>query len=122
MRKYEEIKPWSREQVDKALRDDDSKALLYAVVAVAMYDKDWRYAQDLCVRLSSHSHFNVRGNALLGFGHISRVHRQLDQSVVQPIVEAALHDLSDYVRGHAVDAMDDTAHFLGWQYAKSSSQ
>jgi len=77
---------------------------------------DWRYAQDLCIRLSSHPHFNMRGNAVLGFGHIARVHQQLDQVVVQPIIEAALRDANDYIRGHGVDAADDTAHFLGWQY------
>ena len=120
--KYEEIRPWSREDIDKALRDDDSKALAYAVVAVSIYEKDWHYAQDLCVRLSSHSHSNVRGNAILGFGHISRVHGQLDQTIVQPIIEAALRDPNNYVRGHAFDAADDTAHFLGWRYTKTSEQ
>jgi hypothetical protein len=116
--KYEEIAEWTRDVVERALRDDDPDALLRAVVAVAMHDADWRYAQDLCIRLSSHPHFNVRGNAVLGFGHIARAHRQLDRVVVQPIIEAALRDANDYVRGHGVDAADDTAHFLGWQYDK----
>lgn len=114
--KYEEIPEWTRDAVEQALRDDDPDALLRAVVAVAMHDADWRYAQNLCIRLSSHPHFNVRGNAVLGFGHIARVHRQLDQVVVQPIIKAALRDANDYVRNHGVDAADDTAHFLGWQY------
>jgi hypothetical protein len=113
---YEEITEWTRDAVERALRDDDVDALLRAVIAVAMHDADWRYAQDLCVRLSSHRHFNVRGNAVLGFGHISRVHQQLDRAVVQPIIEAALRDANEYVRGHGVDAADDTAHFLGWKY------
>jgi hypothetical protein len=81
-----------------------------------MHDGDWRYAQDLCIRLSLHPHFNVRGNAVLGFGHIARVHRQLDRAVVQPIIKAALLDANDYIRGHGHDAADDTAHFLGWHY------
>ena len=114
--KYEEITEWTRDAVEKALRDDDADALLRAVVAVALHDTDWYYAQDLCIRLSSHRHFNVRGNAVLGFAHIARIHGQLDRAVVQPIIEAALHDADDYVRGHGVDAADDTAHFLGWQY------
>jgi hypothetical protein len=116
--KYEEIPEWTRDVVERALRDDDPDALLRAVVAVAMHDADWRYAQDLCIRLSSHPHFNVRGNAVLGFGHIARVHRRLDRVVVQPIIEAALRDANDYVRGHGVDAADDTEQFLGWQYDK----
>ena len=118
--KYEEIPKWTRDAVEQALRDDDPNFLLQAVVAIAMHDADWRYAQDLCVRLSSHPHFNVRGNAVLGFGHIARVHGRLDRAIVQPIIVAALHDANDYVRGHGVDAADDTTHFLGWQYDRES--
>jgi len=114
--RYEEIPEWSHEQVELALRDDNPEALRYAVVAISMYDEDWRYAQDLCVRLSSHPHANVRGNAVLGFGHIARVHGQLDRAVVQPIIEGAKRDPDDYVRGHGFDAADDTSHFLGWKY------
>lgn len=113
---YVEVTEWSHEQVDQAFRDDDPEALLLAAVAVSMHDPDWRYAQDLCVRLSSHQHFNVRGNAVLGFGHIARVHEQLDRELVQPIIEAALEDEDEYVRGHAIDAADDTVQYLGWKY------
>src|SRR5690349_17057152 len=114
--RYEEIPKWSHEQVEQALRDDNPEALRYAAVAISMYDRDWRYAQDLCVRLSSHPHVNVRGNAVLGFGHIARVHGQLDRALVQPIIEAAMRDPAGYVRGHGFDAADDTSHFLGWKY------
>jgi hypothetical protein len=114
--KYAEITEWSREAVEQVLRDNDTEALLRAVIAVSMHDEDWRYAQGLCVRLSLHPHFNVRGNAVLGFGHIARVHGQLDRAVVPPVIQAALRDESDYVRGQAHSAMDGTAFFLEWRY------
>ncbi len=114
--KYEEITELSREAVEQALREGVAETLLRVVIAVSIHDADWRYAQDLCVRLSSHPHFNVRGNAVLGFGHIARVHRQLDRALVQPIIQAALRDESDYIRGQAISAMDDTAFFLKWHY------
>jgi hypothetical protein len=113
---YVEIPEWTRDAVERTLRDDNPEMLLQAVIAVSMYYADWRYAQDLCVQLSSHWHFNVRGNAILGFGHIARVHGQLDRALVQPIIEAALRDTDDYVRSHGVDAADDTRHFLGWKF------
>lgn len=116
--KYEEPPEWTRDAVERALQDDDANALIRAVIAAAMYDDDWRYAQDLCVRLSSHRHFNVRGNAVLGFGHIARVHGKLKRAVVQPIIEAALRDADDYVRGHGIAAANDTALFLGWKYGR----
>ena len=114
--RYEELPEWSRDAVAQALRDDEPDRLLRAVVAVAVYDADWRYAQDLCIRLSAHRDFNVRGNAVLGFGHIARVHRHLDRDLVQPIIQAALCDSNGYIRGHGTDAADDTSQFLGWTY------
>jgi len=113
---YREIGPWKHEDVEQAMRADDIEALLVAVLGVSMHVDDWSYAQDLCVRLSSHPHFNVRGNAVLGFAHIARVHRRLDRAVVQPIIQRALHDADDYVRGHADSAVDDTVIYLKWSY------
>ena len=113
---YRQHSVWSHEAVEQALQANDPATLLQAVIAVAMYDADWQYAQSLCIRLSSHPHFNVRGNAVLGFGHVARVHRRLDRAVVQPIIVAALQDPDEFVRGQGYGAADDTSHFLGWQY------
>jgi hypothetical protein len=118
--RYEDTPEWSRDAVEQALRDDEPDRLLRAVIAVAMHDTDWRFAQDLCIRLSSHQNGNVRGNAVLGFGHIARIHRQLDCDSVQPIIKAALRDADGYIRGHGTDAADDTAQFLGWKYDELS--
>jgi hypothetical protein len=114
--KYEEPREWTRDEVERALRDDNPDALLMAVIAVSMNESDWKYAQDLCVKLASHPHFNVRGNAVLGFGHIARIHGKLDRPIVQPLIVAALQDESDYVRGQADSAVDDTKIYLGWHY------
>jgi len=55
--------------------------------------------QAVCVRLSGHSHFNVRGNANFDFGHLARTCRTLDELLVKPLIEAAFHDPNEYVRG-----------------------
>jgi len=117
--KYREAVPWSRETVERALAADDPELLLQAVIAVSMHEEDHQYAEDLCVRLSKHPHFNVRGNAVLGFGHIARVHGKLDRTRVFPIITAALNDPDEYVRGQAEFAKDDTAHFLKWKYKRA---
>jgi hypothetical protein len=114
--KYVEVTEWTRQEVEAALQEDRPESLLRAVIAVSMYDEDQAYAESLCVRLSKHRHFNVRGNAVLGFGHIARVHRYLDKELVHPIVRAALADADEYVRGQAQSAKDDTAFFLKWKY------
>ena len=57
-------------------------------------------------------HFSVRGNASLG--HLARIHRRLDRLAVLPIIEAALLDPHEYVRGQANAAADDIEQSLGW--------
>ncbi|HEX5999556.1 MAG TPA: hypothetical protein VFZ16_09195 [Hyphomicrobiaceae bacterium] len=62
----------------------------------------------------------MRGNAILGFGHIARRLRRLDRRIVQPIIHAGLDDDEAFVRGQADAAMDDTMHFLEWDEYKTS--
>jgi hypothetical protein len=69
----------------------------------------------VCLRLSGHPHFNVRGNAILGFGHLARTCGALDEGRVKPLIERALKDTDEYVRGQANAAADDLAHYLGWR-------
>ena len=52
------------------------------------------------------------GNAIPGFGHIARIHGLLNESTVKPVIEAALRDESEYVRGQANSAANDVAFFL----------
>lgn len=105
-----------RESVAEALRRDDVAFLRRAVVFISMYSEDYDYAVDLCLKLSSHSDPQVAGNAILGFGHIARVHRRLDQEKIQPIIDAGLSSPYFEVSGHAWSAADDTSHFLHWRY------
>ena len=112
--KYEPIPEMSVEGVEAAIVRNQPDELLLAVLSAALYGSDLGWAQGVCCRLSAHQHFNVRGNAILGFGHLARNHGQLVRSVVLPIIEAGLVDSHDYVRGHANDAADDIEHFLGW--------
>lgn len=113
--KYEPIPVLSRAEVEDAVRRDEPQELSYAVLSAALYSNDQAWAQGVCLRLALHPHANVRGNAILGFGHIARLHQSLDRVLVQSVIEKALHDPDTYVRGHAVDAADDIEHFLHWQ-------
>lgn len=72
--------------------------------------------ETVCVALSAHDDEWVRGNAVLGFGHLARTLGRLDEARVRPVVEAALRDPSAVVRGQAVSAADDLTHFLGWRF------
>jgi hypothetical protein len=72
-------------------------------------------AENICVRLTSHPHPQVRANAILGFGHLARTRGRLNKDVVKPIIEAGLRDNAKEVRGHAASAADDVYCYLDWE-------
>jgi len=104
---------WTEKDVEEAIARDVPDELLYVPISVSMYPPDCAWAQEICIRLSAHSHFNVRGNAILGFGHLARTCRELDLPRVQPIVEAGLADPHEFVRGQAESAAMDIHIYLG---------
>lgn len=107
---------WTKADVERAIAADDPTELAYAPVVVSMDPPDHAWAADVCRRLSDHRDEWVRGNAILGFGHLARTTGELDEAVVIPIVKAALKDPSPVVRGKAEDAVSDLQHFLGWRF------
>jgi len=113
--KYEPIEPQSKDEIESAILRNDPNELLYAVLAAALHSDDPNWAEEICLRLAKHEHFNVRGNAILGFGHIARIHQLLNEGRVKPLIEAALKDESEYVRGQAHAAADDVGFFLKWK-------
>src|SRR4051812_39906816 len=90
--------------------------LAHVVVGVALHG-DVERAATLCCTLASHPHSGVRGNALLGLGHLARLHRGtgLARNVVERLVRTGLTDSEPYVRAQADNAADDLEQFLGWR-------
>jgi hypothetical protein len=114
---YEAIDRMSRVDVEAALERDDPEELLRTVLAVALHSEDGEWATSVCMRLASHRDFNVRGNAILGFGHLARRCGRLD-AAARDIIEAGLRDVAPYVRGQAEAAADDVQHFLHWNITR----
>ena len=107
---------WTKDDVEAVLRRGVPSELLWAPIVVSMDPPDCEWAQSVCVRLATHQDGNVRGNAVLGFGHLARTCGRVNESIVRPLVEAALCDPDEYVAGHGHDAADDLRHFLGWRF------
>jgi hypothetical protein len=102
--------------------DDDYTPLEYLAVLpidFSMNPPEDVNVESVCIALSTHPDVFVRRNAILGFGHLARVTRKLNEALVKPIIEAALFDKEPSVRGIADDAMDDIEHFLGWKFTRT---
>jgi hypothetical protein len=116
--KYGVIPELSVEAVEAAIDRNEPQELLFAVLSAALYGSNPEWAEEVCRKLATHEHFNVRGNAILGLGHLARIHGRLERSITIPIIEAGMMDSHEYVRGHAHSAADDVEHFLGWSITR----
>jgi hypothetical protein len=113
--KYKEIDRMTAVEIESAISHDQPNELSIAALSAALYSDDAEWAENVCARLARHRNETVRGNAVLGFGHLARISGKLTESRTRQLIEAALKDESDYVRGHAESAADDVEQFLGWR-------
>lgn len=107
---------WLKEDVQKVIDENNSEDLLYVPIVITMDPLDFDWAENICVTLSEYPDFNVRGNAILGFSHLARVCGKLNENIVRPVIERALNDENEYVKGHAQDAVEDIMHYLEWNF------
>ena len=117
--KYEVVPERTKAEVESVLLINNAEDLSYAVLSAALYAEDREWAEGVCLRLSSHEHFNVRGNAVLGLGHIARIHGELNELKAKSVIENALKDKNAYVRGQANNAADDVEFFLKWKVERA---
>ncbi len=108
-----------RTVVEDALERDDPIELMDLILEVALESDEREWAQACCAQLAKHRNAQVRGNALLGFGHLARRFGRLDPQRVQRLVEIGLHDRSDYVRAQAESAAEDLTTFLEWHFERA---
>jgi hypothetical protein len=107
---------WEIKDIEEAIQRDDLEEMIRIPIFVSLNSPpDCEWAQDVCLRLTKHTNNNVRANAVLCFGHLSRTCGKLDESIVKPIIEAGLKDNDPEVKGRAWSAADDVTHFLKWK-------
>ena len=108
----------ARARIEHEIVFDDPIRLMDLVLEVALEAEDREWAQSICVQLARHRSAQVRGNAILAFGHLARRFGRLDPGRVRRLVDIALHDPSDYVRRQADSAADDLRTFLEWEFER----
>lgn len=106
---------WTETDVEGVIARGDPSELLYVPIVVGMNaaDCDQAWAEGICFSLAGHEDFNVRGNAILGLGHIARTRGALNLQLAVPLIARGLFDPHDYVRGQADSAAGDLQVYLG---------
>jgi hypothetical protein len=100
-----------REQALTQLESPESVARMDALLSLALYDPDWRLAQDRCLALLDDPDSDVVATAILGLAHVARLHRVLDLERVLPQLDRLRSQPA--LLGRVEDALDDIAVFIG---------
>jgi hypothetical protein len=95
----------SHTEAGKALSSNDINLIARTLIAIGLYDDDWKWVQDHALRSLTHDSEIVVSAAILSLAHTARVNRSIDKDVVIPALQAAATD-SRYA-GKVQDAFDD---------------
>lgn len=112
----------SREDVEQIMAWNDLDRLRRVPVALGLHCDDLHWGIGKCITLAGHPDPVVRGNAILSFGHFARRFRCAHKNLVEPLIEAALHDKNPYIRGQAESAADDINQFCTWKVQKTKAK
>jgi len=92
---------------------EDAQRALVELTLHGSLDPVW--AETVCLDNSTHPDEGIRGNAVLGLGHLARTEGLSLEARVVETVQRALQDESACVRGHADSAADDIQQRHGWK-------
>ena len=108
--KYSTPPRLSRKQATADLASADSRKRVDALLSLALYDSDWRWVQDQCLRLLADPEEDVVATAILGLGHLARLHQRLDlERVLPPLITL---QADQRFSGRVSDAFADIRMFV----------
>ena len=77
-----------------AITRDDVERLRTLPIDLGFNHENWRFIQDVCVRLSEHRDPSVRSSSLLGLSYAARFRGRVEKNVVKPVRCAKILDHS----------------------------
>ena len=119
---YEAPRPVSEREAMEAIARNDIERLRKLPIDLGFNHENWRFIQDVCVRLSDHPDPCVRSSSLLGLSYAARFRGQVEKNVVKPVLLRALKDNDARVAQAAQDAIDDINHSMKWRIGGAKRQ
>lgn len=116
---YKPLEILSDVEINNILKKGDLNELILLPLSVGEYHRNWKYAQDLCVKLSSHEDARVRANAVLGLAYIARTKGSLEKHIVKPILLKELRE-NEECKWRIIDAIDDINLFMKWDIGQNA--
>ncbi len=111
---YQPLDNFSEEEINSILNSDNLVDLIRLPISVGMNHCSWKLAQDVCIKLSSHSEWRVRANSLTGLEYIARTKGKLEKHLVKPILLNALK-AEDWEKLDIVFVTKRINQYLNWK-------
>lgn len=108
--KYETTKAISKLEVEAIFNKGVNHQIEKTLVSLAYHHKDWRWVQSICLFYAKNGQDSVKQTAILCFGHLARIHKQLDLNIVIPVLEELKSQ--NTLHGQIENTLDDIAIYI----------
>jgi len=108
MRKYTEVVPIAKSEAEQIFASDQADNICDAMVGIAFFEQDWKWAQDKCLSFLESTNTDVSRLAATCLGHIARIHHKIEKKVIAAL-RSRLNDAN--IAGQVEDALDDIEQF-----------
>ena len=111
---FRQPRPATADEIDALVQANAIERLSEALIGLTLASSAIDDAYGVVTRsdIVNHHHPGVRGAAVLCLGHLARLHRHIPAEPTVTIVERALKDPDEWVRGQAITAASDLRQFV----------
>jgi hypothetical protein len=110
MMKFNNPQPKTQEELEQNFNSKDVNLITESLVSLSFYEKDWQWAQNICLNFLNSDNPDISGLAATALGHIARINHKLDKVKVKQALENKLND--PLIGGRVQDALDDLEIYL----------
>ena len=100
-----------KEQALEIMKNGTQEDLMLLPLSLGEHFPDWKFAQDLCIRLTGNEDAAIRANAVLGLAYIARTKGRLEKHLVKPVILKELRENTEY-RWRIEDSIAAINNFL----------
>jgi hypothetical protein len=107
---YQEVLPISREDAESLLKGENPLLICEVLLRLTYHDPDLFWVQDKCIVFLEYPDIRVKELAVTCLGHLARIHAQIGNPKVIPILSNLLKDSE--IKGRVEDVLDDIEVFV----------
>jgi len=119
---YEEPQPITEKEVFEAIENDDIDKLIMIPIELGFHHDNWKFIQDISVRLSEHLDPRVRANSFFGIEYAARFKGKVEKNMAKPVLLRGLKDEDPNVVARAKDTIESLNHLMGWNIGGAKHQ